>query len=82
MSKTFHLTIARVGEQIFDGEAISVLLPGTEGLLEVLAHHEPFVSRLKAGEVRYVDAAGTKHHLDIVHGGVAEVSHNQATILL
>jgi F-type H+-transporting ATPase subunit epsilon len=82
MAKTFHLTVARVGENIFDGEALSVLLPGTDGSFTVLAGHEPFVSELKEGDIHIEAADGTKHHVPIAHRGVAEVSGNQATVLL
>jgi hypothetical protein len=47
-SKTFHLTIARVGENMFDGEAVSVTLPGTDGVFTIMAHHEAYVSPPKA----------------------------------
>lgn len=80
--KTFHLTVARVGENLFDGDAQSVSLPGTEGTFEVLAHHEPFVSGLRAGEVRATGVDGSIHRFHIDHSGIAEVSANQATILL
>lgn len=82
MAKTFHLTVARVGENIFDGEANSVILPGEEGAFTVLAGHEPFVSELKAGDIHIEAADGTKHHIQISARGVAEVSSNQATVLL
>ena len=29
--KTFHLTVAKVGENLFEGEAISATLPGERG---------------------------------------------------
>ena len=82
MAHSFHLTIARVGENLFDGEAESVLLPGTEGVFEVLSSHEPLVSRLAAGTVRVHAADGEKYHFEIEQGGIAEVSNNAATILL
>ncbi|MBY0110513.1 F0F1 ATP synthase subunit epsilon [Patescibacteria group bacterium] len=82
MTKTFHLTVARVGENIFDGEAVSVTLPGSEGVFTVLAGHEPFVSELKEGEARIEAVNGEKHHVPIHDGGVAEISGGQATVLL
>jgi len=82
MAKTFHLTVARVGENLFQGEANSVTLPGVDGVFSVMAGHEAFVSQLKEGEVKIEDAAGEKHILQIPHGGVAEISSNQATVLL
>lgn len=81
MAKTFHLSVARVGEQLFDGEALSVHLPGKEGEFTVLAGHEAFVSELKAGNAVIEAADGTKTTIAI-EGGVAEVSGGQATVLL
>jgi F-type H+-transporting ATPase subunit epsilon len=80
--KTFHLTVAKVGENLFDGEAISVSLPGSEGMFEILADHEAFVSVLVKGEVRIKSADEVVHTFPLVTGGVAEVSHNQATVLV
>jgi len=79
---TFHLTVARVGESVFDGDVSHITLPGTDGVFTVLAHHEPFVSPLKNGEVHIAAADGKKLHFEIAHGGVAEVSSNQVTVLL
>ena len=80
--KAFHLTIARVGEQVFDGSVVSASLPGVEGTFEVLAEHEAFVSLLRDGQMRVTTEDGEVHHFTVAEGGVAEVSHNQATILL
>ena len=80
--KTFHLTIARIGENLFDGEATSVALPGADGVFEVLAGHEALISPLVAGEARIIDASGERRHIELPEGGIAEVSGNQATVLL
>ncbi len=81
MAKTFHLTVARVGENLYDGEAISVSLPGIEGMFTVYAGHEAYVSELSPGDVRIENAEGT-HQVLAITGGIAEISSNQATILL
>jgi len=80
--KSFHLTVARVGENIFDGEAISAVLPGKDGVFTILADHEPLVSTLSAGEARIEVADGKTYNVPVPEGGIAEVSHNQATVLL
>ena len=82
MTKTFHLTVAKVGENLFDGEAVSITLPGKEGIFQVLAHHEAFISELKEGAMRVESPDGPIHGFQLPDGGIAEVSHNQATILL
>jgi F-type H+-transporting ATPase subunit epsilon len=80
-NKTFNLTITRVDEPVFAGEAISFSVPGVAGAMEILAEHEPLISPLKAGTLRYTDAAGEAHELETT-GGTLEVAHNHATILL
>lgn len=81
MPKTFHLTIAKVGENLFDGEALAVTLPGDEGTFTVMANHEAFVTPLKAGEA-VVETADGKKETYPIEKGIAEVSSNQATVLL
>ena len=82
MAKTFHLTIAQVGHNIFDGEAISVTLPGSDGVFTILANHEAFVSPLKEGEAKIETPDGEHKNIHISDGGIAEISGNQATIIL
>lgn len=82
MTKSFHLTVAKVGENLFAGEARSVTLPGAEGVFTVMAGHEAFVSKLSEGEVKIETAEGEKHSVQIPHGGVAEISGTQATVIL
>ncbi|MEK9184146.1 MAG: hypothetical protein AAB892_00230 [Patescibacteria group bacterium] len=81
MAKTFHLTIAKVGENLYEGEALLVTLPGADGDFTVLADHEAFVTPLRAGVARVKSAAGEESTIDI-ESGVAEISTNQVTVLL
>ena len=82
MAKTFHLTIAEVGRNIFDGEAVTVTLPGEEGVFTVLAHHEAFVTPLKTGEAKIKTPDGEQRIIELARSGIAEISGNQATIIL
>ncbi|HYD93486.1 MAG TPA: F0F1 ATP synthase subunit epsilon [Candidatus Paceibacterota bacterium] len=82
MARAFHLTIAKVGETLFDGPIQSVTLPGKEGVFTVLAGHEPFVSELGEGEAIVVGETGEKATFPLSGGGIAEVSSGQATVLL
>ena len=82
MSKTFHLTVAKVGENLFDGEAQSVTLPGEDGVLTVMANHEAFVTPLKSGTIRIEDAEGARQEIEWEGTGLLEVSNNQATVIL
>ncbi len=81
VSNTFHLTIASVGETRFDGPSTSATFPGADGELTVLAHHEPFVTTLKAGTITI--RRGTEGAKELpIEGGVLEVSGNRAVVLL
>lgn len=77
---TFHLTVASVGEQRFDGAALSATIPTSAGEITVLAHHEPLVATLRAGTVTVRDSSGAREIP--VEGGVLEVSNNRAVVLL
>ena len=82
MAKSFHLTVARVGENLFEGDAISATFPGKDGVFQVLADHEAFVSELLPGEMHVKAADDRTYHFEMPRGGIAEISRNQATILL
>ena len=81
MAKTFRLTIARVGENLYDDEALSVTLPGAEGDFTVMAEHEAFVTPLREGTASVKNPNGEVQIFPIERG-VAEVSGNQVTVLL
>jgi F-type H+-transporting ATPase subunit epsilon len=80
--KTFHLTVAKVSENLFDGEVLSVTAPGSEGVFQVLASHEAFVSDLVPGDILVKATGGETYHFEITKSGILEVSYNQATVLL
>jgi F0F1-type ATP synthase epsilon subunit len=82
MAKTFHLTIAKIGENLFDGGVLAASLPGADGVFEVLVGHEAFVSELVAGVVRVRLPDNEVRNFPVPQGGIAEVSNNQTTVLL
>lgn len=74
------VVIAKVDENLFDGEAESLTVPGAEGEMTVLGEHMPLVTLLKAGEIT-VRAGGTEKKFPIA-GGVLEVRREGATVIL
>jgi F-type H+-transporting ATPase subunit epsilon len=54
--------------------------PGVEGHFGVLPGHRPFMSQLRAGELRY--RTGKENHFVAVHWGFAEVLPNKVTVLV
>ena len=79
--RTFHLTIASVGETRFDGAAISATLPGAAGEMTILAHHEPLVTTLKRGTIAVKPSDGEDKIFE-VEDGVVECSGNRVVVLL
>ncbi len=77
---TFHLVVASVGENKFDGAALSVTLPTTAGEITVLPHHEPLVATLRPGTITIRESLGNKEIP--VESGVVEISGNRAVVLL
>ena len=69
-------------EQIeFEGEVTLVSLPGEMGLFEVLNNHAALIAALAAGNVSYVDAAGTRSSRSI-RGGVADIKNNVVSVCI
>lgn len=77
---TFRLTIAKVNEQLFSGDALSVTIPGTEGELTILANHEPLITKLKKGIITVQD--GERKSTFSIEKGLLETSNGQTTILV
>ena len=80
MATPFHVTVLTPERTVFEGEAIHLLAPGSEGYLGVLAHHAPLLTSLKPGRlaVRTPDGREQEFH---VTGGFLEVSDNSARVL-
>ena len=77
----FHITVTNVSGALFDGDAVMLVVPGVDGVLTVLAHHEPLVSLLKKGLVRVTTSEGRVTEYEI-EAGVLEVNKNRATVLV
>ncbi len=76
----FRLSIVTPEKVVYEGEVVSLIVPGVEGYLGILSHHAPLITALQTGKIEFRD--GTKKLLVYaVSGGFIEVSHNQATLL-
>jgi F-type H+-transporting ATPase subunit epsilon len=76
----FRLSIVTPEKIVFEGEVVSLIVPGTEGYLGVLSHHAPLITALQTGKIEFQDA-NNKLQVYAVSGGCIEVSLNQATLL-
>jgi F-type H+-transporting ATPase subunit epsilon len=80
-NKLLKFTISRVDEPIFDGEVMSVTLPGIAGEMTILPNHTALISPLKKGIVTYISADSIVSKLEI-NSGTLEISKNHATVLI
>jgi F-type H+-transporting ATPase subunit epsilon len=65
--------------KVFEGEAVSVQLPGSDGLFEILNNHAPMIAALGKGKMAI--RTGKEEKKVFVEGGVVEVLNNKVTVL-
>ncbi len=80
MPKTFKLTIATQAGWAADDEAESLIVPGIDGYLGILANHAPLMTAIGIGQLTYRDITGYDHFLAVTDGFL-EVSNNVVTII-
>lgn len=66
--------------ELFNGEAISVSLPGVDGRFQLLNLHAAMVSSLAKGDV-IIEAEDNQKHTFEITGGILEILNNKAIIL-
>ena len=74
------IEIVTPDKKVFEGEIISVRVPGKKGSFQVLKDHAPIVSTLDSGTVRMVDQNNNEVSYEI-SGGVIEVKANKIILL-
>ena len=78
---TFKLTVSTPDGKRFEGDAVALLVRGTEGDLAVLASHAPFVTAVKECVCR-IYTEDEKEICADINGGLLSVSEGGDTILL
>jgi F-type H+-transporting ATPase subunit epsilon len=80
MPESFQLTVLTPVRTLLDERVESVVAPGSEGYLGVLANHAPLITALMPGKLT-VRLAGGITRIFALSGGFLEVSANRAVIL-
>lgn len=80
MAKGFHLEIVTPDHSLLSEEVVSLVAPGVEGYLGVLANHAPLVTELGVGILRLRYPDDTEENVAI-SGGFMEVANNRVLIL-
>jgi len=75
-----NIEIISPEEKLFEGEAVSVKLPGAKGQFQILNGHAPIISSLEEGNVIVQTSKGEENFK--VSGGVVEVLNDKITVLV
>ena len=77
---TYKLVVSTPDGSVFDNEAISLIVRGTEGELAVMAGHIPFITAVKPGKCKIV-LANEKEKTATIGGGILTVQGEKTTLL-
>lgn len=75
-----HFKIITPLRTVVETEALSILLPATEGQMEVLPGHTDIITSVANGELIYRDAAGGSASL-FVGGGFLQIENDHALLV-
>ena len=77
----FHLEILSPERTFYNGECVSLVVPISDGMLGIQAHHAPLTAAIAdGGEVEFTLPDGTRR-ICAVGGGMVDVSANDAVLL-
>ncbi len=79
MAKTFYLEIIATDRVFFKGECEHLVITAIDGLLGIMAGHEPLVTVLPTGELKYMTEG--KWHYAAISEGFIQVMPDKAVIL-
>lgn len=79
MAKTFHLEIIATDRIFFQGECEHIVIRAIDGLIGIMAGHEPLVTSLPTGEMKYM--VDGEWHYAAISGGFIQVMPDSAVIL-
>jgi len=80
MSDLLELEILTANTVVVREKIIDLYIPAFYGEAGILAHHLPYISVLKAGEVSFLDAASRRHYF-YLENGFLEVRDNRIVIM-
>ncbi len=78
--KTYYAQLLTPEGSLYDGDVLSVTVPGSSGSFQILYNHAPIVSSLGIGEIVIeIEDKSTIHYA--VSGGFVELNNNKLAIL-
>jgi F-type H+-transporting ATPase subunit epsilon len=77
---TFNFKVLTPNKAEIDDTVVSIVAPGTDGYLGVLANHAPLITTLRAGDLR-VRYGGEREAHYAIGPGILKVADNVAILL-
>lgn len=78
---TIRVSVVSADEEVFEGDAEFVALPGESGELGIYPQHTPLMTRIRPGAVRIKVPGQEDEELVFVAGGILEVQPDEVTVL-
>lgn len=79
---TFMLKIVACDRVFYQGECQSLIFPGYDGEIEVLANHASMTTMVEIGELRYRLSEEDDWKIVIVSDGLIQIDHNQVNVIV
>ncbi len=71
---------------VYDGDALSAVIPTTEGQVGIMAHHSNIIMAVVPGILEYVpadeDGRALERHYAVVANGLIKVENNELMVLV
>ena len=77
---TAELRIISPDGVFYEGRMKAVIVPGVDGQIEFLPHHEEVILKIKIGELKY-QTPDEEWHLVAIGSGAVQFANNRCTIL-
>lgn len=79
---TYYLKIIAANRIFFAGKCQSLIVPASDGLQEIQAHHEAMVIAVNEGELKYKPEGVDEWQLAVIGMGFVQIAHNRVTLLV
>lgn len=80
MANTFQLSVVAPDRTVVERDVVSLVAPGVEGYLGIMAGHSPSIVALRTGLLEYRDP-NTQNHFVAISGGFMEVDGKKVIVL-
>ena len=82
MEKDFLVTILTPEKKLYEGRAVSLVVPCETGYWGILANHAPLIANIGRGKISLRQKSGESREIQVEAKGFLEVLENNVTLLI